>query len=153
MEIRPWCETCKCIIHAMGKTLFLCFSTFQPDDNLSAENRAGPSYGSNPSPLWADTTLVYNTPSPINKQSSVPASAEPSLNITSQQRSTPSSQAVKVDGLQGLWKSLQQRTISEKAATNILQSWSDGMQKNINCTSSSGLTFVVNDRLIPTIHL
>ena len=90
----------------MGKTIYLCFSTFQPDDNLSAENRAGPSYGSNPSPLWVDTTLVYNTPSPINKQSSVPASAEPSLNITSQQRSTPSSQAVKVDGLQGLWKSL-----------------------------------------------
>ena len=151
MEIRPWCETCKCIIHAMGKTLFLCFSTFQPDDNLSAENRAGPSYGSNPSPLWADTTLVYNTPSPINKQSSVPASAEPSLNITSQQRSTPSSQAVKVDGLQGLWKSLQQRNISEKAVT--ISHSQMGQRNNINCTSCSGLTFVVSERLIPTIHL
>ena len=28
-----------------------------------------------------------------------------------------------------------------------------GRRNNINCTSSSGLTFVVNDRLIPTIHL
>ena len=96
---------------------------------MSAENRARPSYGSNPSPLLADTTLVYNTPSPINRQPSVPASAEPSLNTTSQQRSTPSLQAVKVDGLHGLRKSLQQRNISEKAATIILQSWSHGMQK------------------------
>ena len=28
-----------------------------------------------------------------------------------------------------------------------------GLRNNINCTSSSRLTFVVNDRLIPTIHL
>ena len=108
-----------------GKYLFLCFSPFQPDSNLSAENRAGPSYGSNPSPLLADTTLVYNAPSPISRQPSVPASAEPSLNTTSQQRSTPCSQVANVDtvdGLQGLGKSLQQGNISEKAATIILQS-------------------------------
>ena len=80
METRPWCKTCKCIIHVMGKTIYLCFSTFQPDGNLSAKNWAGPSYGSNPSPLLADTTLVYNAPSPINRQPSVPSSAKPSLN-------------------------------------------------------------------------
>ena len=108
---------------------FLCFSTFQPDSNLSAEDSARPSYWCNPSSLLADTTLVYNAPSSINRQPSVPASAEQSLNTTSQQRSTPSSQAVKVDGLQGLGKSLQQRNISEKAAKIILQSWSDGTQK------------------------
>ena len=113
----------------MGKTLFLSLSTFQPDSNFSAENRAGPSYGSNPSPLLPDTTLVYNAPSPTKRQPSVPASTEPSLNTASQQRSTPSSQAVKVDGLQGLEKGLQQRNKSEKAATIILQSWSDGTQK------------------------
>ena len=113
----------------MGRTLFLCFSTFQPDSNLSAENRARPSYWCNPSSLLADTTLVYNASSPINRQPSVPASAERSLNTITQQCSAPSSQAVKVDGLQSLGKSLQQRNISEKAATIILQSWSDGTQK------------------------
>lgn len=35
----------------------------------------------------------------------------------------------KFDGLQGLRESLQQRNVSEKAATIILQSWSDGKQK------------------------
>ena len=129
MEARPSCETCKCITHAMGRTLFLCFSTFQPDNNLSEESRVGPSYWCHPRPFLADTALVYNAPSPINRQPSVPASAGLSLNTTSQQHSTPSSQAVKVDGLQNLGKSLQQRNISEKAATIILQSWSDGTQR------------------------
>ena len=128
METRPWRKTCECIIHAMGRT-FLCVSTFQPDSNLSAENRARPSYWCNPCSLLADTTLVYNAPSPINRQPNAPASAEQSLNTTSQKRSTPSSQAVKGDGLQGLGKSLQQRNISEKAAKIILQSWSDGTRK------------------------
>ena len=103
------------------------FSTFQPDSNLSEESRAGPSYWCHPRPFLADTALVYNAPSPIPP--SVPASAGLSLNTTSQQHSTPSLQAVKVDGLQNLGKSLQQRNISEKAATIILQSWSDGTQK------------------------
>lgn len=135
----------------MGQTLILCFSTFQPASNLSAENRAGSSYGSNPSPLLADTTLLYNAPSPIKRQPSVPASADPSLNTTSQQRSTLSSKAVKVDGLQALGKSLQQRNISEKAAA--ISHSQMGRRNNINCTSCSGLTFVVSERLIPTIHL
>lgn len=108
---------------------FLCFSTFQPDSNLSAKNRTGSSYWCNLSPFLADTTLVYNAPSPFNRQPSVAASAGLSLDTTSQQCSTPPSQAAKVDSLQGLGKSLQLRNISEKAATIILQSWSDGMQK------------------------
>lgn len=113
----------------MERTLFLCFSTFQPDSNLSAKNRTGSSYWCNLSPFLADTTLVYNAPSPFNRQPSVAASAGLSLDTTSQQCSTPPSQAAKVDSLQGLGKSLQQRNISEKAATIILQSWSDGTQK------------------------
>ena len=125
----PYAKYVNALFMQWKKMLFLCFSPFQPDSNLSAEIRAGPSYGSNPIPFLADTTLVYNAPSPISRQPSVPASAEPSLNTTSQQRSTPSSQAAKVDGLQGLGKSLQQRNISEKAATIILQSWSNGTQK------------------------
>lgn len=73
--------------------------------------------------------MVYNAPSPFNRQPSVAASAGLSLDTTSQQCSTPPSQAAKVDCLQGLGKSLQQRNISEKAATIIMQSWSDGTQK------------------------
>ena len=106
-------------------------STFQPASNLSVENRAGPSYGSNPCPLLADTTLVYNALSPIKRQPSVPASADPSLDTASQQRSTLSSKAVKVDGLQVLGKSLQQRNISEKAAT--ISHSQMGRRNNVNC--------------------
>ena len=118
------------IIHTMGRTLFLCFSTFQPDSNLSAENRARASYWCNPSSLLADTMLVYNASSPINRQPSVPASDERSLNTITQQSSAPSSQAVKVDGLQSLGKSLQQRNISDKAATiyhlAVMARWDSG---------------------------
>ena len=102
-------------------------------------------------PFW-QTILIYHAPSPINRQPSVPASTEPSLNTTSQQRSTPSSQAVKVDGLQGLGKSLQQRNISAKATTVILQSWSDGTQKQYKLYTMQWIDFCC-DRLIPKIHL
>lgn len=118
---------------------FLCFSTFQPDSNLSAKNRTGSSYWCNLSPFLADTTLVYNAPSPFNRQPSVAASAGLSLDTTSQQCSTPPSQAAKVDSLQGLGKSLQQRNISEKAATIILQSWSDTTQNILREQSLSGV--------------
>ena len=136
----------------MGKT-FLCFSTFQPDSDMSAENRAGPSYGNNPSPLFVDTTLVYNAPSPVNEEPSVPASAAPSLNTTSRQRSTPSSQAVKVDGLQVSGKASSSATYQRRLEQSSCSHGQMAHGNKINCTSSSGLTFVVNDRLIPTIHL
>ena len=113
----------------MGRTIFLCLSTFHLNSNLSAENRIGPNYWCHPSFLLADTALVYHASTSFDGQPSFPASVEPSPNTTSQQHSTPSSQAVKADGLQGFRESLQQCNISGKAATITLLSCLDWPQK------------------------
>ena len=108
---------------------------------MSAENRARPSYWCNPSSLLADTTLVYNASSPINRQASVPASAERSLNTITQQCSAPSSEAVNVNGLQSLGKSLSSATYQRRLQESSCSHGQMGFRNNINYTSSSGLPF------------
>ena len=69
-----------------------------------------------------NTTLVYASPEPFDRQSF----------STSQDRqsSVPSpQQTVAINGLQSIRESFQQRAISSKATNIILQSWSSGTQK------------------------
>lgn len=54
---------------------------------------------------------------------------ESPTNATSQWCPAPSSETIKPDGLQALWKNLQQRNVSGKAAEIILKSWSAGTLK------------------------
>ena len=153
METRPRRKTCERIIHAMGTTLFLCFSTFQPDSNLSAENRARPSYCCNPSSLLADTALVYNASSPIYRQPSVPASAEHLLTQPHNNALHPLRKQLKLMACKVSGKASSSATYQRRLQQPSCSHGQMGLGNNINCTSSSGLTFVVNDRLIPTIHL
>ena len=76
-----------------------------------------------------NTTLVYASPEPFDKQSLSTSLDGQSSAPSPQRRSSSSQQTVAFNGLQSIRESFQQRAISSKATNIILQSWSTGTQK------------------------
>ena len=153
METRPWCTIGKCFFYELGRILFLCFFTFQCNSSLLAEDGTGPSDGCNYCSSLADATTVYHSSSSACSQPCPPSSIRLSLETTSQQCSAPTSETTKTDGLQGLRRSLQQGDILDKAAKIILQSWSDGTQKQHKPYIKQWTNFCSERETDPTIHL
>ena len=104
-------------------------SAFQCHRSLPTENRPRPSNWCTCSSHLADSTLVHHSPPSVSGLPPPPSTAESPTNSTSQWGPAPSSETIKPDGLQALWKSLQQRNVSGKAVEIILKSWSAGTQK------------------------
>ena len=141
----------------MGRTLFLCFSTFQLDSNLSAENRTRPTgvraTGVILVPFWQAqpwfTTLLHLL---IDNPGFLPQ-----LNHLLQQPHNnalhPIHRQLKLMSCKVSGKASSSATYQRRLQQSSCSHGQMRCRNNINCTSSSGLTFVVNDRLIPTIHL
>ena len=90
--------------------------------HLAPKDRTG-SVNNNPHRSNVDnTTLVYASPEPFDRQS-FSTSPDGQSSIPSPQ------QTVAINGLQSLRESFQQRAISSKATNIILHSWSSGTQK------------------------
>ena len=99
-----------------------------------------------------NTTMVYASTEP-NRPPSSTSPVGYSSSPAPQQCSSSPQQAVAIDSLQSIRESFRQRAISSKATNIILQSWSVGTKSNIPLMSRSGITVVLNGKLIHTIHL
>ena len=136
----------------MERIIFLCLSTFQCHSSLFTENRAGPSNRCTTSSNLADPTLVHCFPAFASRLPCPSSTVTLPTDTTSQSCVASPLGTDETNGLQALWKSLQQRNVSDTAAQIILKSWSTGTQKQYK-SYINGLVFVTNGRVIPTTHL
>ena len=96
---------------------------------MSLENNIGTGDRGANSTILANSTLVYSVDEPLSRQTARTSTIEHTPDSISQWRSSPSETPTPPNGLQSLWQSFEQRGISSKATTIILQSWATGTQK------------------------
>ena len=96
---------------------------------MSSENNMGTGDRGVNSTVLANSTLVYSVDEPLSGQTAHTSTVEHTPDSISQWRSSPSETPTPPNGLQSLWQSFEERGISSKATTIILQSWATGTQK------------------------
>jgi hypothetical protein len=101
-----------------------------------------------------NATLVHRDTELAHGQTAHSSPIKVTADTAPQWGSSPAATSTTSNGLQSLRQSIQHRGISNDATAVILQSWSAGIPRNnTNRTLPSGTDFVLNGRLIPTIHL
>ena len=96
---------------------------------MPAKNRIQRCNRSDPGPTLANPTLLHNTVTPYDRQTSPPSSIHQPTNTTSQRCSTPFAKATSPVDLHSLWQSFLQSNISGKATEIILHPRSVETQK------------------------